>query len=682
MKILITRPEPDGSKLARILKKMGHTARLAPLMHIDHKPGRKIDTAGVQAFLVTSANGARALGSALKSRDLSLFAVGVATAEALQHEGFKDIHIAEGDVETLANKVIEECAPEGGKLIHIAGSDVAGDLSGLLARDGFECERAVLYEALPVTSLDAKILKEIKGGAIPAALFYSPRTAAIFAGLVTAAGIVSNMENVTAYCLSKAVAEKLESLPFSGIKVAAEPNQENLLALLAAVGQAKYIEDKPDKLREREMSDKNSGKTEGAGKTAVPIAGTDNKDTASTNAELSNSEQAKPKSRVGLVLVSLIVVFCLGLAAWPLIYPKVEPYLPAGTAAIIAGQFGEAENTSDISAAFKALQEDLKSGVATLSNRIKKLEDQPTATVSSADVDSGKLTELSSDLTDKLADLSSQLEAQQTKVTSALEELKAQQESIAELKNVDPVVADPSPEIQNQIVDLKTTLLDLKTQITGLGSELATDRETVKTQSSQLSSLEGRLKAEIASKSEEATENQRTLMLLAISQLQRETRGDEPFENGLKQVTAVANSKFGGVLEKLQPIAPIGAPTMASLQKGFSSIATDISQSARLPSEETWYGQALHRIASAIKFRRIDDSGGSDVDAVVARTEQDLSENDLNNAVAEIEKLSGVAAEVAGPWLKKAKTRLTVEQSIAGLLEEATTTAITTPTSN
>ena len=224
--------------------------------------------------------------------------------------------------------------------------------------------------------------------------------------------------------------------------------------------------------------------------------------------------------------------------------------------------------------------------------------------------------------------------------------------------------------------------MDIKTQITGLEKTIATDRATVKSQAEQLSSLEGTLKTEIASKSAEEAENQRTLMLLAIGQLQRETRGSEPFENGLKQVSAVANDKFKGLVEKLEPIASVGAPTLATLQRDFTVIASDISQAARLPSEETWYGEALHRIASAIKFRRVDDVEGNDVDSVVARAEQDLADSDLDKAVAELEKLSGAAADVAAPWLEKAKTRLTVEQSIAGLLQDATATAISKPSSN
>ncbi|WP_288905118.1 uroporphyrinogen-III synthase [uncultured Sneathiella sp.] len=693
MKILITRPEPDGSRLARILKKMGHETRLAPMMHIENLRGKQVDITGAQALLVTSANGARALGRALKPRDIKVFAVGAATAEAVRHEGFKDVHAAGGEVNSLAAKVIAECLPENGRLIHVAGSEVAGDLSGMLSEKGFQCTRVVLYEALPVTSLDGEVVRELKSGAISAVLFYSPRTAAIFVDLVTTAGLTPYMKEITAYCLSQAVADKLEPLSFAGIHVAAEPDQENLLALLAAVSQARTQEDTADMPRERNMSDKKSGKTEDEGKAAVPSAGTDrkktgdaqadNKDTARTESPVT-PEPAAPKSRAGLVFLLLIVVFCLGLAAWPVLYPKLEPYLPTETAAIISGQFGKSSGSdmSDATAAIEAIRDNLKSDYASLSERVSKIENSAPVVNTSPGVDDGKLTALSGSLKEELSGLSSELAEQQKKLSAALEELNQQKENLGKLENADPVVADPSPEIQSEIVDLKTALLDIKRQITSLETTITSDREAVKSQAEQLSSLEGTLKAEIASKSEGEAENQRTLMLLAISQLQRETRGNEPFENGLKQVAAVADDKFNGLIEKLQPIAPVGAPTLASLQKDFTAIASDISQSARLPSEETWYGEALHRIASAVKFRRVDDMEGNDVDAVVARAEQDLAENDLDNAVAEIEKLSGAPAEVAASWLDKAKTRLTVEQSIAGLLQEATTTAISQPTSN
>ena len=187
----------------------------------------------------------------------------------------------------------------------------------------------------------------------------------------------------------------------------------------------------------------------------------------------------------------------------------------------------------------------------------------------------------------------------------------------------------------------------------------------MKAQADQITALEGALKSEIESKASRAEESRRTLMLLAVGQLQ--------------QVSAVADGKFADLIGTLQPIAADGAPTVATLRQEFGSIASDITQTARLPSDETWYGKALHRIASAIRFRRVDDSDSADVDAVVARAERNLADSNLAGAVAEVESLQGAAAEVAAPWLEKAKRRLAVEGAITGLLQAVTASAATAP---
>ena len=59
---------------------------------------------------------------------------------------------AGGNVEELSRLVIERSRPEGGRLLHVAGSDVAGDLAGLLREAGFAIERIVLYEARPAAA--------------------------------------------------------------------------------------------------------------------------------------------------------------------------------------------------------------------------------------------------------------------------------------------------------------------------------------------------------------------------------------------------------------------------------------------------------------------------------------------------------------------------------------------------
>jgi len=687
MKILITRPEPDASRLKEILAKLGHDIVLAPMMTITNLPGTQVSLDGVQALLVTSANGARALGLATAFRDVMVYAVGAATAETVRDEGFDKIVSADGDVPSLANKVIAECDPKKGKLVHIAGTEVAGDLSGLLKVAGFDCERAVLYEAKPAKTIAPEAVKLMKAGTIDAAVFYSPRTADIFCNTVKAAKLDVHMKSITAIALSDAVAKKISVLPWLKIQTAAEPNQESLLGQLETIRPKQAPEEITGKSEEQKVSDKKSEKTTTSPepkKSPPTSAGTAAKNPAPAMA----SKPASTGSRTGFYLVSLLVVFCLGLAGWPLLYPKVQPYLSAATAEIISGQFGAAEGARDYSPEITALQTALKSDVAALSDRIKALEEQkttPVAATSTNDVmpaDNSKLTELSETTDQRLQELDAKLLEQLKQLETVVAQLDQQGGEISGLKEAEPIASRPDPEVQSEILDLKNELIDLKTRMNGLQSELALEQATVKTQATILSSIESSLKAEASDEAAEKAEDKRTLMLLALGQLQRETRSNEPFENGLAQVEAVANEGVNSELAVLKPLGSTGVATITELRQDFTKIATDISQTARLPSEETWYGQTLHRIASAVKFRRVDDLESTDVDAIVARAEQNLAQNNLGKAVAEVKKLDGAAADVAKVWLAKAEARLTVEQALAGLLASATSAAVSAPTSN
>lgn len=695
MKILVTRPEPDASRLAKELQTLGHEVVLAPMMTIVNLPGTKITTENVQALLVTSANGARALGRATAFRDVKVFAVGNASAEAVRSEGFGTVVSAEGDVPSLAKLVIADCKPNNGKLIHVAGTDVSGDLSGLLKVAGFVCERAVLYETNVADQLDKDTIFQLNSRFIDVALFYSPRTALIFRTNIETAGLGATLDQVAALCLSEAVAEKIGDLSWSDVKIAKEPNQGSLLTLLEDVNSSALNTENPDTTREQKVSDKKSGKPDTQKSTSTTaedpslkkILATDIKGSSDSNAQASRrTSESTKKSSLGTVLILLVFVFCLGLAAWPLIYPKVQPYLSTQTAEIISGQFGKADS-SDVTAELADIKTLLKEDYTKLSDRInalEKIEPAPasSATTSATTATSDTVASLSASLDQRIGNLQTQLEEQVQKMEMTSSQLAKQEGEISDLKVAEPEVSTENTETQSEILDLKNELLDLKTRMNALQSELATEQNSSKTQAMLLSSIESSLKDEANNQANLKAENRRTLMLLALGQLQRETRNDEPFENGLAQVSAVATSDLKTELDVLSTIAPKGAVTMPTLQKEFTSIASEISQSARLPSDETWYGKTLHRIASAVKFRRVDDLDGTDVDAIVARTEQDLLSNDLDKAVAEVEKLTGSSAEIAQNWLAKANARLNVENAISAMLEKVTSEAISTPSSN
>src|ERR1700674_2697706 len=189
LQALVTRPREESETLAAALAVRGIETRIDPLMEIRFFTSAALDLAGVQAVLCTSANGVRALARLSDERAVPLFAVGEASAARAREEGIAHVESAGGNVDDLARLAGEQLRPDKGRLLHVAGSDVAGDLAGELRRAGFAVERAVLYEARPATGLSAATARALVAGLVDFALFFSPRSAAIFARLAERAGI-------------------------------------------------------------------------------------------------------------------------------------------------------------------------------------------------------------------------------------------------------------------------------------------------------------------------------------------------------------------------------------------------------------------------------------------------------------------------------------------------------------
>jgi uroporphyrinogen-III synthase len=230
MQALITRPLKDAAKLAAALAARGVTAVSEPLLAIRPRADAEVALAGVQAVLLTSANGARAFARVAARHDLTILAVGDATAEAARTLGFDDVASAGGDVEDLAALAVARLDPQEGALLHVAGSVVAGDLAGRLAAAGFRVRRAILYDAEPATALSAATVSALRQQRFAAAFFFSPRTAAHFVTLARAAALDEACRHVAAFALSPAVATALSPLGWAQIGVAAAPKQAALLA--------------------------------------------------------------------------------------------------------------------------------------------------------------------------------------------------------------------------------------------------------------------------------------------------------------------------------------------------------------------------------------------------------------------------------------------------------------------
>jgi uroporphyrinogen-III synthase len=226
---LVTRPREEAENLAAALSVRGIGALVEPLLQVHFRAPAALDLSGVQAVLCTSANGVRALARVTDERRLPLLAVGDATAARARAEGFAEAASAGGAVADLVELAVAQLRPQGGRLVHITGDVVAGDLVAALRAHGFMIERSVLYEARAVAALSEAAVRALRRAAIDFAMFFSPRSATIFVELARVAGVTRCCAGITALSISAGADAALAGLPWRDRWVAKKPNQQGLL---------------------------------------------------------------------------------------------------------------------------------------------------------------------------------------------------------------------------------------------------------------------------------------------------------------------------------------------------------------------------------------------------------------------------------------------------------------------
>jgi uroporphyrinogen-III synthase len=232
MLAVVTRPLEDAATTAELLCQRGFEVLIEPMMQVIFHPVDLADLEGVAGFMATSANGVRALAQATLRRDIPVWAVGDATGRTALELGFERVESAGGDVDQLAWLVMNKVSPKAGRLIHAAGTEIAGQLAESLSRLGYQVQREVLYGTAVIKQLGPQALHHLTNGTATHILFYSPRTAQIFVDLATGAKINPSLKSVKVLALSQAVAQKVSGLAWRDVIVADQPTQDHLFAAL------------------------------------------------------------------------------------------------------------------------------------------------------------------------------------------------------------------------------------------------------------------------------------------------------------------------------------------------------------------------------------------------------------------------------------------------------------------
>lgn len=228
---LLTRPRPQSEAFAAQIAEDGWRSLIWPVLEIRPLLTEAPDFSGAEGAILTSARAVEALTPFLAPAEVSplhAWCVGPATALAATRAGFGEVSEGGGDAARLIATLLEK---RPGRLIHVRGRDAAADIAGALRAAGCEADEIIAYAAEPCGAPPDEISKEILSESVETALFFSPRSARLFAEAAPPewAGALAR---ISALAISEAAAAPLRNMGFRRIMTAKQPNLASMRLLL------------------------------------------------------------------------------------------------------------------------------------------------------------------------------------------------------------------------------------------------------------------------------------------------------------------------------------------------------------------------------------------------------------------------------------------------------------------
>lgn len=238
VRVLVTRPEPGASRTARRLETLGFQPVLLPLTETRALPVETVidaETVAV-AVAVTSANAVRHAPEALITAlaGLPCHAVGKKTAEACRAAGFVCVTEGPGDAEALADTIAGSLA--GKAIVYLCGRVRFPVFEQRLAAAGVHVQAIETYDTVTIGYGDAEVIALLSGQPVEAALLYSAKASVALAGLAMRPILEHLLGKTECLALSARIAEPLGGVVGLTIRIASEPEEDALLALLSLPG--------------------------------------------------------------------------------------------------------------------------------------------------------------------------------------------------------------------------------------------------------------------------------------------------------------------------------------------------------------------------------------------------------------------------------------------------------------
>ncbi|RUS28995.1 mitochondrial inner membrane protein-domain-containing protein, partial [Jimgerdemannia flammicorona] len=111
-------------------------------------------------------------------------------------------------------------------------------------------------------------------------------------------------------------------------------------------------------------------------------------------------------------------------------------------------------------------------------------------------------------------------------------------------------------------------------------------------------------------------------------------------------------------------VAEHGVHSVSDLTARFAIVREEVTRASLVPEDGGFMSHFLSVLLSKVMFRKHGLVPGNDVEAICARTEWYLHENDLDAAAREINQLQGWPKKLARDWIEEARKHLEVKQAL------------------
>lgn len=229
--VLLTRPEPSAHHLQTSLALRGIAALRAPVLTLRAVATPRPDGGTISGILFTSAAAVQLLPYEALPEGWAAwpcYCVGNATAHAAAKAGWHNAVSADGDGAVLAALALAQ-RPAPQTWLHPCGMARRDEPGVTLRAHGHMVLDWEVYDAVAATDLPAQAVAALRDQHCAAALFYSPRSAEVYARLLTAAGFEATASSMTAWCLSPQIAKAASVLRWRAVRTASAPEEAALL---------------------------------------------------------------------------------------------------------------------------------------------------------------------------------------------------------------------------------------------------------------------------------------------------------------------------------------------------------------------------------------------------------------------------------------------------------------------